>query len=127
MPTAGRREYGEPNVPSHNVPIQQSGAVVNLLVRPVGDQGGGVPATGYLDTGASHTAVDCAILQVYGFTPSNGTTFHTPGSLGQHAKKYNVEIALLLNDSGRGDWLPLQVLGALLATSGCEVALGRDF
>jgi len=112
---------------SLTIPIDQFGAVVACMVRPVGDKGQAFEASGYLDTGASDTSIDPPFLDNFGYVPVDSSSFHAPGAEKRPAKVYDVEIALVLPDGRCGDWKRLRILGVSVMKSGCNVALGRDF
>jgi hypothetical protein len=114
-------------MPEFVVPIQQNGAVVNVLVRPAGEQQEGIQTWAYLDTGASETAIELNLATGKGFTPVGSFDYFAPGSGLCKAPGFELELALVSPTREVGDWIPVRALGTAVSASGCNVALGRDF
>ena len=125
-------------MPELNLPIRHRGIMVKVLARPrpshlrqmlsanhharpVG------PLSAYLDTGASDTMFDLAMIQSMGLEPVQSAALNILGrtEVSFH-KSYEVEVALFLNNASPS-WVPLTILGGAVYPTGAVAALGRDF
>jgi hypothetical protein len=89
------------------------------------------PATGtfLLDTGASCTAVDSALLGALGLQPTGRVSISTPSTAGQphHCNQYDISIFIPGAPGGGGHLVPaLAVVETHLRSQGIDGLIGRD-
>ena len=126
-------------MPSISAPVQPIGPIVRLAVlvsdprrealvaanRPVPNP---ILINGLLDTGASSTCIDPAVMQSLGLTPTGFVPIITPstGTTPHMCEQYDVAIAVLLRGSAVHIIDTLPVIASPLAHQGHEALIGRD-
>lgn len=126
-------------MPSITLPLTPQGAVVRLAImvstprqnsliaakQPVPAP---VIANEVVDTGASCTCIDPALLTKLGLAPSGVTNIHTPTTAGiaQQCNQYDVDITVILGNGRLHVIRSLPVIGSALSSYGIDGLLGRD-
>jgi len=131
-------------MPFCTLPSTKQGALIDVLVMPSRPQQTAlaqagkpvpapVPARLLIDTGASCTSIDQAILTQLNLTARDMIPIHTPttGGTPHQAPQYDIGLAIPLVQPGRAaapayiiNALP--VIGTNLAAQGIQGLLGRD-
>ncbi len=125
-------------MPELTLPIRRRGALVKALVRPSaallpgpqpahGASSHAGPLSAYLDTGASDTMLDLAVVRALGLRPAHSAALNVLGrdDVCFH-ELYEVEVALVLAGEPPR-WVPLVAVGGAVYQTGAVAALGRDF
>ena len=86
-----------------------------------------LPVRGLIDTGASCTCIDPAILQGLGLTPTGTVSIATPstGNQPHYCDQYDVSITLL-HPIFQYTFLIVPVIEANLSAQGIQALIGRD-
>ncbi len=126
-------------MPHLTLPLDSAGGVIPLLVgvtrqreaaliaakRPVPSR---IQIRGMIDTGASATAIDPAIVAPLGLTPTGSMSVHTPSTQGQATTLLTYDVWLGVHHASSSLIRPsTPVLCTHLAASGIDALLGRDF
>lgn len=126
-------------MPSLNLSIGPAGPLVTMVVgvsipRQTAMKAAGLPVPGYvsgtflLDTGASCTCVDPALVAPLGLVPTGSVPIQTPSTAGtlHHCNQYDVAI-FLANGSAGGFFIDaIPVIETHLASQGIDGLIGRD-
>ena len=89
----------------------------------------GVQIQALVDTGASGSCVDPAVLQSLGLTPTGVTTISTPSSPAHVAQQYDVSIAVPGSTATHNPYIAANVpvvAAQLSAPQGFQALFGRD-
>ena len=89
-----------------------------------------VPLRALVDTGASCTCVDPALISALGITPTGSIQVHTPstGATPHTASQYDVSLVIPGATAGTPPYVlhTIAVTEAALATQGIDALIGRD-
>lgn len=126
-------------MPSINIPITQSGPILDVLIGPsiprqeaLKAAGHDVPVPVYgrflVDTGASSTCVDDDLMRSLGITPTGQTNIQTPSTQGKNHTCNLYDVMLFIaNPAGGGHLIEaLPIIETHLSSQGIDGLIGRD-
>jgi hypothetical protein len=86
-----------------------------------------VPLRGLIDTGASCTCVDPALILPLGLTATGNVQVHTPSTQGSAHSCSQYDVSFLIHHPRNSPVVPaIPVLATLLASQGIQALIGRD-
>lgn len=126
-------------MPSINLPVQQpAGPLIQVIVgvsaprhRALTAAGKPIPApvsgTFLIDTGASGTCVDPALVAPLGIPPSGSVAIQTPSTAGGVHQCNQYDVMLFIPDGNGGHFIEVMpILETSLKNQGIDGLLGRD-